>query len=136
PWLKGDWKRRDREEKKAGYRLPQLNGAWGQWPMGPGKRGLETMVLLCRDEPLPQDVDLKALLGQFGPQPLAGQDAGVVAWFENGDVVRDEPVRAPVAEPEEDGNSLERLNREVQRRVKGHFSYTRAISYGNLGDRP
>jgi hypothetical protein len=136
PWLAGDWKRRGTEEKAARYNLPQVKGTWGLWPMGPGKRGLETMVLLCRDEVLPGDVDLAGLLGRFGPQPLAGQDAGAVAWFENGEAVRDEPQRAPLTKPVEGGNPLERLNREVQRRVQGHFSYTRAITYGNEGDRP
>jgi serine/threonine protein kinase len=136
PWIDGDWKRRGPEEKVTTYKLPQVNGAWGVWTMGPGKRGLETIVLLCRDDVLPPDVDLKGLLGRFGPQPLAGQDVGVVAWFENGDVVRNEPLRAPLAKPVEGGNPLERLNREVQRRVKEHFSYTRAITYGNEGDRP
>ena len=33
-------------------------------------------------------------------------------------------------------NPLERLNREVQSRAKGQFGYTRAITYGNEGDRP
>jgi hypothetical protein len=136
PWIAGDWKRRQPEEKAATFKLPQVNGEWEWWPMGPGKRGLETMVLLCRDEVLPVDVDLKGLLGRFGPQPLAGQDVGAVAWFENGDTVRDEQQRAPLTTPVKGGNPLERLNREVQRRVKEHFSYTRAITYGNEGDRP
>jgi hypothetical protein len=104
--------------------------------MGPGKRGLETMVLLCRDDPLLEDVDLKGILGRFGPQPLAGQDVTTVAWFENGEAVHDEPQRAPLTKAGEGGNPLEQLNREVQRRAQGHFSYTRAITYGNEGDQP
>jgi hypothetical protein len=68
-----------------------------------------------------------------------------VAWFENGEVVRDEPLRsptltdeprAPLANPMESTNPLERLNREIHRRVKEQFSYTRAITYGNEGNRP
>ena len=31
--------------------MPKLKGKWGFWPMGPGKPGLETMVLMCRTEP-------------------------------------------------------------------------------------
>jgi serine/threonine protein kinase len=136
PWIEQDWKRRVPEAKAATFKLPQVKGGWGAWEMGPGKRGLETMVLLCRDDLLPEDVDLKGLLGKFGPQPLGGQELTVVAWFENGDTVRDEPLRAPLAKPVEGGNPLERLNREVHRRVKEHFSYTRSITYGNEGDRP
>jgi serine/threonine protein kinase len=136
PWIDGDWKKRGPEEKGAEFRLPRVKGEPAHWEMGPGKPGLETIVLLCRDDPLPEDKDLAALLGKFGPVPLEGQDAGAVAWFENGEMVRDEPQRAPLVKPVVEGNPLERLNREVQRRVKGEFSYTRAITYGYLGDRP
>jgi serine/threonine protein kinase len=136
PWIDGDWKRRGPEVKAATFELPQLNGEWEVWKMGPGKAGLETMVLLCRDDVLPTDVDLAGILGQFGPQPLEGQDVGAVAWFENGNMVRDEARRAPLVKPVQGGNPLERFNREVQRRVKGQFGYTRAITYGNEGDRP
>jgi serine/threonine protein kinase len=134
PWIDGDWKRRSPEEKAAKFRLPQLNGRWGHWPMGPGKAGLETMVVLCRDEPLPEEVDVGQMLGEFGRQSLAGQLPGAVAWFENGVTVTDEPQRAPLTKAVEGGNPLERVNREIQRRVKGHFSYTRAITYVNEGD--
>jgi hypothetical protein len=135
-WRKGDEKRLEWQANKTTFKIPQVDEGWGEWKMGPGKRGLETMVLLCRDEPLPNDVDLAELLGPFGPQSLAGQDAGVVAWFENGETVQDEPKRAPLATPVKGGNPLERLNREVYRRVKEHFPYTLAITYGNEGDRP
>jgi serine/threonine protein kinase len=91
----------------------------------------EVALKVIRPERLSAD-----LMARFGSQPLAGQDVGAVAWFENGDMVRDEPLRAPLTTPVAGGNPLERLNREVQRRVKEHFSYTRAITYGNEGDRP
>jgi hypothetical protein len=94
------------------------------------------MVLLCRDARLPEDVDLAGMLGRFDPQPLEGQDPRAVAWFENGETVRDEPQRAPLTKPVEGGNPLERLNREIHRRVKGQFDYTRTITYGNEGNRP
>ncbi len=133
PWIDGDWNRREPEAKASRFQLPQLNGKWGAWPMGPGKPGLETMVLLCRDDLLPEDVDLKALLGTFGPQPFAGQDRHAVSWFENGTTVRDEAQRAPLTTPVEGSNPLERLNSEIHKRAKGHFGYTRAITYGNEG---
>jgi hypothetical protein len=133
PWIDGDWKRRGPDEKAMAFRLPRLNGGWEWWRMGPGKPGLETILLLCRTEPLPEGVDLRELLGEFGPQPFAGQPRETVAWFENGETVRDEPLRAPLAQPVEGGNPLERLNREIHRRVRDQFACTRAITYGNEG---
>ncbi len=132
----GDSKRLEWRVKEKTFKLPRLDGGWGEWQMGPGKPGLETMVLLCRDDPLPGDVDLVGLLGPFGAQPLAGQDTRAVAWFENGEPVQDEPQRAPLTVPVAGGNPLERLNRAVYRRAKRHFAYTVAITYGNEGDRP
>jgi serine/threonine protein kinase len=136
PWLDGHWDRREPEEKAQEVQMPRLKGNWVFWPMGPGKPGLETMVLMCRDEPLPADVDLKGMLRNFGPQPFDGQDPHTIAWFERGATVRNEPTRAPLTTPVEGTDPLERINAEIHKRVKGVFRYTRAITYGNEGDRP
>ena len=136
PWIDGHWKRRVPEEKAQEVRMPQVKGKWMYWPMGPGKPGLETMVLMCRDDPLPADVDLKGILRTFGPQPFDGQDRHTIAWFESGATVRNEAQRAPLTTPVEGTDPLERINAEIHQRVKGLFRYTRAITYGNEGDRP
>lgn len=133
PWIDGDWKQREPERKMRDFKLPQVNGNWEVWEMGPGKPGLETMVLLCRDEILPSNVDLQAKLGEFGEQSFKEQDSLAVSWFENGYTVRDEPKRAPLAKAVKGGNALEQLNREIFRRVQQDFSYMRSITYGNEG---
>ena len=122
------------ETKAAKFELPRFEGAWGAWTMGPGEPGLETMMLLCRDErlPGPETVDLEIMLRGIGRMPLNGQNPGAVSWFENGRTVRDEKTRAPLAVVE-GGNSLDRINREIHRRVKDHFEYTRTFTYGNTG---
>jgi CHAT domain-containing protein len=97
PWIDHDWSRREAEVKAAKFELPQLDGQWEHWEMGPGEPGLETMVLLCRDEPLPESVDLAGMLRGLGKVPLDGQDASAVSWFENGKTVRGEKQRAPLA---------------------------------------
>jgi serine/threonine protein kinase len=139
PWIDGDWKRRGPEKKSKSYHLPRVNDEWEWWEMGPGRSGLEMMALLCREGPLPESVDLAALLGRFDPRPLAGEDGQTVAWFKNGEMVLDEKPRTPrgpLARPVKGGNPVERLNRELHRRVRGHFVLTRTITYGNEGDRP
>jgi serine/threonine-protein kinase len=135
PWLKGDWGRRGPEEPERELHLPQKDGQWKWWPMGDGPGGLETLVLLARDEPLPSEADLKKELAGLGRHPLADPEGLSVAWFENGALVRDEPLRAPILTDVRDGSSpLERVNREVQRRVGRYFTYSRAVTFGCLAE--
>ncbi|MFO0878384.1 MAG: protein kinase [Gemmataceae bacterium] len=137
PWIDGDWSRRGPEEKTDRYRLPRFQGDWGAWPMGPGKPGLETMLLICRDDPLPEgeDLNLKSALGTFGPQKQEEQNQFAVLWCENGEPVRDEPQRAPLTTPVAGGNPLERVNRQAFTRLRPWLGYIRSITYVNLGDR-
>jgi hypothetical protein len=135
PWVGGDWDRRARERPVARLRLPEKDGGWGWWTVDPGPAGLETLVLLARETPLPAGVDLKAELAGLGAQPPADREGLAVAWFENGEVVRDEPQRAANLKAVLAGsNPLERVNQEVQRRLAGTFTYTRAVTFANLGD--
>ena len=92
------------------------------------------MVLLCRDDPLPDDIDLKALLADLGAQPFGAETGLSVAWFENGALVTNEKERGPsMKNVVGSGSPMERINDEVQKRVGRHFGYTRAVTFGNLG---
>jgi tRNA A-37 threonylcarbamoyl transferase component Bud32 len=134
PWIEGEWSQRAPEKPVARLRLPEAEGGWGWWEVEPGPAGLETLVLLARETPLPAHVDLAAELADLGEQPPADREGLSVAWFENGEVVRDEPTRAANLKAVQGSVSpLERVNAEVQRRVGGHFTYTRAVTFGNLG---
>ena len=85
---------------------------------------------------MPAEVDLKAELGGLGavPLPAEDRDGQAVAWFADGQVVKNEPERAANLGRVKGGdNPLERINDEVQRRVGKHFEYTRAVTFGNLG---
>src|SRR5437763_793462 len=57
----------------------------------PGPAGMETILLLVPETPLPPEADLAALLGDVGPPPRPHPPPG--ARCENGDVVRTEPTR-------------------------------------------
>jgi len=109
-------------------RLPAEPG--GVWRIDPGPAGMETVLLLAREEPLREDLT-KELAG-LGPQPMV--DELDVAWFENGEVVRDEPERAPNLKATlESSNPLLRQQRALEERLKGLFVYARGISFANRG---
>jgi hypothetical protein len=95
---------------------------------------METLLLLVRDEPLPPDVDLAALLGNLGPQTTS--DLQAAGWFKNGDLETGEKDRAPsFKQTRTSDNPVLRTQQVVQQRVKGLFAYTRAVTFGNEGGR-
>src|SRR5262249_58254082 len=71
--------------------------------------------------------------GGGAPRPGAREgESG--AGCENGGVVRDAPTRAAdLTVVQGSVSPLERVNAEVQRRLGGHFSYTRAVTFANQG---
>jgi Domain of unknown function (DUF4384) len=80
PWTPGDWTSRPpREMPVERLALPEV--ADDGWPMH-GPRGMETLLLLARDKPLPADVRLDVLLAGL-PKQLC-QDPQALAWFDNG----------------------------------------------------
>jgi tRNA A-37 threonylcarbamoyl transferase component Bud32 len=132
PWLDGDWRHRpaDRDRPRTAVSLPAAadQGA----PLEPGPSGVEVLLLLARDEPLPAGEDLAqrfaGLPKQGGLDPLRTR---VAAWFEDGEPVRDEPERAPINL----GNSLAledpvwRTRALLRQELRPLFPYTRAVCF-------
>ena len=85
PWEPGDWSARPADEQPV-RRLRRPADSF--YPLKPSAQGMETLVLLTRETPLPQGVDLKAELGNVEPQTLQKLESTV--WFENGTVVTNE----------------------------------------------
>jgi hypothetical protein len=58
-----------------------------------------------------------------------------VAWFENGELVRGDPERAPnLKEPREGSSPVLRAQGVLHERLKGlGFTYTRAVTFANRG---
>ena len=80
PWKPGDWAGLPAKQSPTA-RLSLPEAADEGWPIqGPG--GMETLLLLAREEPLPQDVDLAGLLAGLPRQPML--DENLLAWFDNG----------------------------------------------------
>jgi hypothetical protein len=135
PWRKGEWHNRPTEDqKRRRLSLPEEDpreGGVGGWKVAEGPPGMETMVLLAREEPLPRDVDLAKLLGHLGPQRQQGRRS--VAWFENGEVVAHEPERAFKSfDPARIDDPVLQTQEVLRRTLLGrHFDYLRAVSYAN-----
>jgi hypothetical protein len=130
PWQDYDWTRRPAKEEPVRGKLQLPLGGY-IYPIDPSPPGLETLLLLVRDEPLPKEEhNLAERLGDLGSQ--AWPDLHYVAWFENGAVVTKEPDRTPgkVGEP---GNPAERTQLRVRQGLGALFGYSRAVVFGNRG---
>jgi predicted Ser/Thr protein kinase len=136
PWEKGDWGRRPaNEELRTQLSLPieePAGGGVGGYTVEPGLTGMETMILLTRDEPLPAAFDLRGLLTGLPQQKE--QELRAAAWFEDG---------RPVPRDDERGISLFDVRRVedpvlqtqaiLRERLGPHFRYIGAVSYAVQG---
>jgi serine/threonine protein kinase len=144
PWIEGDWKQRRQEKPVRELLLPNRHsgapppGGWKGPPtyrVEAGPAGMETLLLLVRTTPLPQDVDLKTALAGLGAQKRSNKDElSEVAWFEDGRLVRDEQGRgADLKVTVEGQNAVLRLHHTLRQRLGNQFEYTRAVTFGNQG---
>lgn len=135
PWQAGSWAERpDTESPVDHVVLPQhLDEGW---PMG-GRPGMETLLLLARDKPLPADVDLKKLCGDIPPQPM--QDAKSLVEFDKGQVVTNERNRSRGPQffnPEQIDDPVLQAQQRLAERLEQHFRLVRAVSFANRGQTP
>jgi serine/threonine protein kinase len=140
PWLEGDWKQRDAEKDVPRQDLSLPVGEDMFSPLGAGPSGVESFMLLVRDEKLPAegDAELAAVFANLPPQTRL-RDANLAAWLENGRLLsdKDDPHRGPIL-PEQarrDGSIMGRLQKALRDpKLIGYFPYTRAVCYGFQGD--
>jgi hypothetical protein len=129
PWKDFKWEKRPVSEERVPQKLVLPSGN-DVYPISEGPPGLETLLLLVRDTPLPPDVKLQELLGE--PEPQGYANLNYVAWFKNGVEVVDEVNRGP-QEPRKNSNPAVRLQDRIQDRLRPLFPYSRAVVFGNLG---
>jgi tRNA A-37 threonylcarbamoyl transferase component Bud32 len=128
PWKDYDWKQRPAEERRM---LKVDTGELGKSPAG-----IESLLLLVREEPLPKEVDLPALFAGL-PKQKGLPDPRARAWFVNGelrghDPDRGPPVRIGQGDPREDvALQTQVLLRDKLRPL---FPYTRAVCFAFQGD--
>src|SRR5262245_17062026 len=81
PW-KDSWGERRPEVKRTRLELPEIPGEGA--PVPPEGSGMETVILLVRDTPLPEGENLALRLGKLPEQPW--EDERAVVRFRNGEV--------------------------------------------------
>jgi serine/threonine protein kinase len=130
PWTPGDWNSRPAEEKPIpSLRRPEALDDFYKLPTG--TPGMETLVLLAGETPLPPNVDLRAELGTFGKQ--TEQDIRACVWFENGKEVRDRPGREGRFDTTRIDDPVMVAQQRIKEKLLPHFQYTRAVSFANQG---
>ncbi len=128
PWKPGHWDDRPKVENPVKQlRFPPAQG--DGYSQKPGLAGMETLVLLARETPLPRDIDLSALLGELPRQ--SRQDARSAVWFENFQVTSGDrgPNFFDVRRLDDPVLETQRLLKD---RLGRHFSYSAAVSFANL----
>jgi hypothetical protein len=132
PWLDNDWRRRsaDRDRPLQAVSLPPEAGRGTE--LQPDRSGIQSLLLLARDEPLPAGEDLAnrfaGLPKQGGLDPLRTR---LAAWFENGEPVRDEPDRAPInlSNTQAIEDPVWRMRLLLRGDLRPLFPYTRAVCF-------
>jgi hypothetical protein len=131
PWQKGHWDQRPAEQSRTHLQLPEEKtpaGEEGGWEVAPGPPGMETLVLLVRETPLPLEVELDKLLSGLPPQRPQGPR--MVVWFENGKVVRHEGERTFASfDPRRLDDPVLQTQALLQHRLQPHFAYIRVVSF-------
>jgi hypothetical protein len=128
PWKNYDWKQRPTEERRI--RLVQ------EGPLGKTPAGIESLLLLVREERLPDEVDLPALFAGL-PKQQGLPHLRARAWFENGELVRHDPDRGPPVrigqgDPRED--VVLQTQVLLRDKLRPLFPYTRAVCFAFQGD--
>src|SRR5262249_56143765 len=104
-------------------------------PLGGGPAGIESLLLLAREEPLPADADVAGLFQGLPRQqgPLRLQAA---AWFKNGELVRDEEHRGPIqiGKAEAIDDPVLQAQELLRGKLGRWFAFTRAVCFSFQGN--
>ncbi len=128
PWSPGKWEERPQQEKPiSSVSLPE--GVDTRWPMK-GPDGMETLVLLGRDTPLPDDVDLKQLVSGFPKQQI--RDPCAIVWLDSGRVAGPMQRGPEFLDPRKADDPVAEAQRFLLERLQPHFQLVRAVSFAVL----
>jgi hypothetical protein len=106
------------------------------WPIKPGQPGMETIMLLARESPLPPEFDVKPRLSGL-PRPVL-QDPRSLVRFDDWVLVQREQSRerGPSFFEVDVEDPIVRTQALLKERLAPHFAMMRAVSFANRGGRP
>ena len=137
PWTNGRWSERAaRQSPVERLSLPEEVGKY--WKMQSNRAGMETLVLLARETPLPDDVDLERFFDGLPPQPV--EDPKALLFFDGGKAVDAEGDRRQAAgarrsrgpdlsAPAEAEYPVIRAQATLAGRLGSRFAVNRAVSF-------
>jgi serine/threonine protein kinase len=138
PWKDHDWsKRPDHEDKVEAIELPEVIDE--TMPLPPSAPGLETLVLLAReDSPLPYDADTTLEQGLVGPRTTWVPDGkNEAVWLENGQAFglddQGNSREMPGLETRQSNDPVLRIRRLLKEKLSTLGGYHRAVIVPNQG---
>jgi hypothetical protein len=103
---------------------PEWNGGW---PME-GPSGLETVLLLARETPLPAAVNLARILDRIPPSPLRNlREVAVRGYDRDRAIAPFDQLRGPAKKAQEIDDPL----LQMMERVRRHFDVVRAVRFAH-----
>jgi hypothetical protein len=142
PWDEKTKKRPSEEHPVSDFYWPAPTRA-AELTGGPA--GTETLVLLAREEKLPDDFDLLKVFADLPKQQSKFREEA--AWFENGQLVRNDRMRSSIGFDLDRGKPDAKKTVEIDdpvirlqvllrsEEMKRRFPYTRGVCFSNAGDR-
>jgi len=128
PWSPGRWDQRPSQEEPVSLvSLPE--GLDTRWPMK-GPPGMETLILLARDTPLPEDIDLQNLFSDFPTQQV--QDSQALVELDTGLITRHTDRGPQFLHPSRSDDQVAKAQRFLVEKIQPHFQCVRAISFPSL----
>jgi len=135
PWTERNWGNRLNEEQRTVLTFPPVDEKAGELEGGPS--GVETILVLARDTPLPvgADAELDAVFKQSWKPTTWKGSANFAAWLENGETTTD-ARRGPISDEKTKPlvDPVMQTQRLLKRDLQPWFTYSRAVCYSFKGD--
>jgi hypothetical protein len=133
PWRPGDWHNRPEQEQPIDrLSLPrELDRAW---PLS-GGAGMETILLLARDTPLPASVDVERAVAGLQPQKMQNPES--LVEFDRGHPVTesmDHSRGALFFDPQRIDEPVLQNQQLLEERLGRYFPFISAVSFANRGE--
>ncbi len=132
PWQTGGWEKYRADQRPISrLSLPEGPTDLG-WEIPSGKPGMETIILLLRDSPLPEELDLKGCFSNLPTLEMAQPRGAFV--FDNWKLKGLRRGDLNVSDAVQVFDPVLGLHRTLEERLAKHATYSYALSFANQGN--